>query len=59
MVEADLERDWTADVPAKESRINADDPILSILATGSCRDDVESKLKMKAAMICDMLKKAN
>jgi predicted ATP-grasp superfamily ATP-dependent carboligase len=59
MVEADLERDWTADVPAKGSQINADDPILSILATGSCRDDVESKLKMKAAMTCDMLKRAN
>ncbi len=58
-VESDLMRDWTADVPAKGSRINADDPILSILATGSCRDDVQSKLKMKAAMICDMLKRAN
>lgn len=57
-IEADLERNWTADVPAKGSRIAADDPILSILATGAGRDDVLAKLKMRSAMICDMLKKA-
>lgn len=57
-IEADLMRDWTADVPAKGSRIAADDPILSILATGASREDVLAKLKTRSAMICDMLKKA-
>lgn len=56
-IEADLERNWTADVPAKGSRIAADDPILSILARGNSREDVLAKLKTRSAMICDMLKK--
>lgn len=55
-IEADLERNWTADVPAKGSRIAADDPILSILARGASREDVLAKLKMRSSMICDMLK---
>jgi len=55
---ADLEKDWTADVPAKGSRIAADDPMLSIFATGAGRDDVLAKLKMRSAMICNMLKKS-
>jgi predicted ATP-grasp superfamily ATP-dependent carboligase len=53
-----LEREWTADVPAKGSRIAADDPILSILARGSGREDVLARLKMRSAIVCDMLKKA-
>jgi|WetSurMetagenome_2_1015567.scaffolds.fasta_scaffold05934_6 uncharacterized protein len=56
-IEADLEMDWTADVPAKGSRIAADDPILSIFARGAGREDVLSKLNTRSAMICDLLKK--
>ena len=57
-IEADLERDWTSDVPAKGSRIAADDPMLSILATGAGRNDVLAQLRARSAMICDLLKKA-
>jgi uncharacterized protein len=55
-IEADLVRDWTADVPGKGSRIAADDPILSILAQGSSRDDVIAQLKMRVAMLGDLIK---
>ncbi len=55
-IEADLVRDWTADVPWKGSRIAADDPILSILAQGSSRDDVMAQLKTRAAMIGYLIK---
>ncbi len=47
-IEADLVRDWTADVPGKGSRIAADDPILSIMALGSSRDEVLARLKTRA-----------
>ncbi|MDD4652202.1 MAG: ATP-grasp domain-containing protein [Methanothrix sp.] len=57
-IEADLVKNWTADVPATGSRIAAEDPILSILATGAGREDVLAKLKTRSATICDMLKKA-
>jgi hypothetical protein len=55
-IEADLVRDWTADVPGKGSRIAADDPILSIFARGSDRDDVIAQLKTRAAMLGDLIK---
>jgi predicted ATP-grasp superfamily ATP-dependent carboligase len=55
---ADLLRDWTADVPEEGSRIASDDPILSILASGKSREDVLAKLKMRSALIFDILKKA-
>ena len=58
-IEADLAKDWTADVPAKGSRMAADDPILSILATGAGSEDVLAKLKTRSATICDMLKRQN
>jgi hypothetical protein len=56
ILEADLVRDWTADVPGKGSRIAADDPILSIMALGSSRDEVMSLLKTRAGMLCDLIK---
>jgi uncharacterized protein len=56
-IEDDLVRDWTADVPGKGSRIAADDPILSILAQGSSRDDVTAQLKTRAAMLFNMIKR--
>jgi predicted ATP-grasp superfamily ATP-dependent carboligase len=55
-VEADLLMDWTADVPEKGSRIAADDPVLSITAQGSGRDEVMHRLKSRAAMLCKMIK---
>lgn len=57
IIEVDLVRDWTADVPGNGSRIAADDPILSILAQGSSRDDVIAKLKTRAAMLGNLIKK--
>jgi predicted ATP-grasp superfamily ATP-dependent carboligase len=55
-IEADLVRDWTADVPGKGSRIAADDPVLSIMALGSSRDEVMTQLKTRAAMLGDLIK---
>ncbi|MHB8119683.1 MAG: ATP-grasp domain-containing protein [Methanothrix sp.] len=55
-IEADLVRDWTADVPGKGSRIAADDPILSILALGSSRDGVLAQLKTRAAILGEIIK---
>jgi hypothetical protein len=55
-IEADLVRDWTADVPGKGSRIAADDPILSILALGSSRDEVIARLKTRAAILDGLIK---
>ena len=55
-IESDLARDWTADVPEKGSRIAADNPILSIMAQGSSRDDVIAQLKTRAAMLGDTIK---
>jgi len=50
-IEADLLRDWTADVPGKGSRIAADDPVLSIMARGSSRDVVMAQLKARSTML--------
>lgn len=54
-IDADLVRDWTADVPGKGSRIAADDPILSILALGSSRDEVLAQLKTRAATLGEII----
>ena len=50
-IEEDLRRDWTADVPCPGSRINRDDPVLSILAKGSDRDGVLAQLRERAAKL--------
>jgi predicted ATP-grasp superfamily ATP-dependent carboligase len=50
-IEEDLRRDWTADVPCQGSRINMDDPVLSILAKGAGRDEVFALLKTRAAKL--------
>ncbi|MCX6677289.1 MAG: ATP-grasp domain-containing protein [Methanothrix sp.] len=55
-IEADLVRDWTRDVPGKGSRIAADDPVLSIMATGPRRDAVMAKLKTRAATLGEIIK---
>jgi uncharacterized protein len=55
-IEADLVRDWTADVPGKGSRIAADDPILSIMALGSSRDEVMARLKTRTGILLEMIK---
>ncbi|MFA6372362.1 MAG: ATP-grasp domain-containing protein [Methanothrix sp.] len=55
-IKEDLVRDWTADVPGKGSRIAADDPILSIMAQGSSRDEVMAQLKTRAVMLGDLIK---
>ena len=54
-IKKDLVRDWTADVPGKGSRIAADDPVLSITAQGSSRDEVIAKLKARAEMLGAMI----
>ena len=54
-IKKDLVRDWTADVPGKGSRIAKDDPILSIMAQGSSRDEVIAKLKARAEMLGAMI----
>ncbi|MGD9594760.1 MAG: ATP-dependent carboligase, partial [Methanothrix sp.] len=45
---------WTADVPRPGSRIERDDPILSILTKGSNRGEVLARLKDSAAMIREL-----
>jgi predicted ATP-grasp superfamily ATP-dependent carboligase len=55
-IEVDLVRDWTADVPWKGSRIAAGDPILSIMALGSSRDEVLARLKTRAFVLGEMIK---
>jgi len=55
-IEADLLRDWAADVPGKGSRIAADDPVLSIMAQGSSREEVIAQLKTRAATLGDLIK---
>jgi predicted ATP-grasp superfamily ATP-dependent carboligase len=55
-IEADLVRDWTADVPGKGARIAADDPILSILALGSSRNEVMAQLKTRTTMLGEIIK---
>jgi len=50
-IEEDLRRDWTADVPCPGSRIDRDDPVLSILAKGSDRDGVLAQLRERTAKL--------
>lgn len=50
-VRTDLMRCWTADVPEMGSRILAGEPILSVTARGSDRDEVMSILKSQAATL--------
>ncbi len=59
MIEEDLRRDWTADVPCLGSRIHMDDPVLSILAKGSGRDKTLALLKKRAAMLRQRWEKNN
>jgi len=42
---------WTADVPRPGSRIERDDPILSILARGRNREEVVSKLRERGDLV--------
>ncbi len=56
IVDSDLTRDWTADVPERKSRISSGDPIISIFARGSSRDDVLSILMDRAAELFRTLK---
>lgn len=51
MIEEDLRRNWTADVPCPGSRINMDNPVLSILAKGLSRDEVLALLKKRTAKL--------
>ena len=46
---------WTADVPRPGSRIERDDPILSILAKGANRGEVLRRLQDRAAMVRKMV----
>jgi hypothetical protein len=45
---------WTADVPRPGSRIERDDPILSILAKGSNRGEVLSNMQERGAMVREL-----
>jgi hypothetical protein len=55
-IDADLLYSWTADVPENGSRIEIDDPVLSITARGSGRDEVIFRLKQRAAELGQQLK---
>jgi predicted ATP-grasp superfamily ATP-dependent carboligase len=55
-IKKDLCRDWIADVPRIGSRINKDDPVLSILAKGSGRDEIVSLLMKRAATLAGILR---
>jgi predicted ATP-grasp superfamily ATP-dependent carboligase len=55
-IKRDLCRDWIADVPRIGSRINKDDPVLSILAKGLGRDEVMSLLMERAATLTEILR---
>jgi predicted ATP-grasp superfamily ATP-dependent carboligase len=50
-VKNDLMRSWTADVPLVGSRIQADEPLLSITAQGSDRDEVMAVLRSRSAAL--------
>jgi uncharacterized protein len=54
-IKKDLVRDWTCDVPGNGSRISKDDPVLSIMAQGSNRDEVMAQLKTRAEMLGTMI----
>lgn len=51
-VKKDLMRSWTADVPLMGSRIQAGEPILSVMARGSNRDEVMAILRSQSASLC-------
>ncbi|HNX09122.1 MAG TPA: ATP-grasp domain-containing protein [Methanothrix sp.] len=55
-IDADLQQSWTSDVPQRGSRIAADEPLLSITARGSNRDEALILLKRRAAMLYETLK---
>ena len=55
-IDADLLCRWTADVPVVGSRIEPDDPVLSITSRGAGRDAVLSCLKSRAAKLGGLLK---
>jgi len=55
-IDADLLCRWTADVPVMGSRIEPDDPVLSITSQGAGREAVLSCLKSRAAKLGRLLK---
>lgn len=55
-VDADLLYSWTADVPQMGSRIEPDQPVISITAQGSGREEVIAGLKQRAAELGRLLK---
>lgn len=55
-IDADLLCRWTADVPVMGSRIEPDDPVLSIISRGAGREAVLSCLKSRAAKLGRLLK---
>lgn len=55
-IDADLLCRWTADVPVVGSRIEPDDPVLSITSQGAGREAVLSCLKGRAAKLGRLLK---
>jgi predicted ATP-grasp superfamily ATP-dependent carboligase len=55
VIEEELERDWTTDVPRSGSRIARDEPIISILSRGRSRNEVLADLKRKAAMLIEKI----
>jgi predicted ATP-grasp superfamily ATP-dependent carboligase len=55
-IDADLLCRWTADVPVVGSRIEPDDPVLSITSRGAGREAVLSCLRSRAAKLGRLLK---
>lgn len=55
-IDADLLYSWTADVPQMGSRIEPDEPVISITAQGSGREEVVCRLKQRAAELGRLLK---
>lgn len=47
---------WVADVPAPGSKIKKSDPVASVLARGSCREEVMSKLMAGTATLGNFIK---
>ena len=52
IIKQDLTRSWTADVPLAGSRILAGEPILSITAQGSDREEAMAILRSQSEMLC-------
>lgn len=55
-IDADLLYGWTCDVPPMGSRIQPDDPVISVTCRGTGRDEVLSCLKGRAAKLGRLLK---